>query len=124
MKVDLLNKKIFMAYRHKDAKDYDSDILSKALKARKPRSVEEYESKEQESSENTDSSETSDLKEANKVKHVFKTRKHGDNKKKQAISEIVKNAGIVKETIALDVEEEKASGKFIKIKSVTTSCSL
>ena len=116
MKVDLLNKKIFMAYRHKDAKDYDSDILSKALKARKPRSVEEYESKEQESSENTDSSETSDLKEANKVKHVFKTRKHGDANKKEGNSKIptVNDADTVKETISLDVEENKVSGNLNK----------
>ena len=108
MKVDLLNNNIISDHHHK----------------RNPRSAEEDPSEEIDSFKDARSSENAGLKKNKVVKHVFKTRKHGDNKKKQAISEIVKNAGIVKETIALDVEEEKASGKFIKIKSVTTSCSL
>ena len=111
--MDLLTKKILLAHHHKEAKDYDADILTKSLKSRKPRSVEEYESKEHESFGDTGSSETASLKKVKKVKHVFKTRKHGDNKKKVDISEIsnVNDADIVKETIALDIEEKKPSGK-------------
>jgi hypothetical protein len=53
------------------------------------------------------------LKRVKEAKHVFKTRKHGDRNKKGDISEvpIVNDADTVKETIELDVEEKKASGK-------------
>lgn len=94
----------------------DEDVLIKTLKSRKPRSVEDDQSEEIESFEDASSSKKANLKNTEVVKHVFKTREHGDNKEKQDIPEtqIANKAGMVKETIALDVEEENAAGKSLK----------
>ena len=125
MKVDLLHSKKILDHIHKksiDGKDAVSNIkiLLQALNSRsqmKERRRKRF-AKQREQEDDTKEVRSEDRKEAKveelnqkkNIKHSFKTRIHGDKKRKMVISQIpiTDDETIVQETIDLDVDEDNS----------------
>ena len=88
-------------------------LRSRPVKIRRPRSA-KHDEEDYNYEEVADDLESQDrrLDEEKETKHTFKTRIHGDKKRKMVISQvpITNNEKIVLETIDLDVDKENDQG--------------
>ena len=128
MKVDLLHSKKILDHIHKksiDGKDAVSSIkiLLQALnsrpqmKERRKRFAKQHEQEDDTKevrSEDRKEAKVEELNQKKTIKHSFKTRIHGDKKRKMVLSQIpiTDDETIVQETIDFDVDEGKDSGDY------------